>query len=72
MRLRTDKGKIKEIRITGDFFVYPETDIFDIEKDLLGKDINGVGEALASFMEKHGTVIVGFGPADLIEAIKNH
>lgn len=29
--------KIKDIKITGDFFIYPEDSVFDLEKKLRGK-----------------------------------
>ena len=33
-------GKIKNISITGDFMVFPEDVIWELEKDLLGVEIN--------------------------------
>jgi lipoate---protein ligase len=69
LRLRLEDDVIKDIRITGDFFIYPESDIFRIEKALLGVKIGSCAGILTDFMKRNGTIITGFEPADLAEAL---
>ena len=35
--VKIENSKIKDLKITGDFFIYPEDSIFDFEKKLKGK-----------------------------------
>ncbi|MCK4247376.1 MAG: lipoate--protein ligase family protein [Methanomicrobia archaeon] len=37
LEITIENLKIKDIRITGDFFIYPEDSVFDLEKKLRGK-----------------------------------
>ncbi len=59
------ENKIKFIKIYGDFFVYPETAIFAMEKFLIGKKIEEVDKLLTAFVKKENIKIIGFDPHDL-------
>ncbi len=71
IRLEVDiiENKIKFIKIYGDFFVYPETAIFAMEKFLINKEINEIDKELNSFIKKENIKIIGFSPFDLETAV---
>ncbi len=62
---------IKEIKITGDFFVHPERDLFKIEKILKGVKVSQVEKTLEEFLQAGQTQIIGFSPNDLQEVLSN-
>ena len=45
-------NRIREVLITGDFFVTPPRVILDLEASLRGIDRDGVGQAVDAFFEK--------------------
>ena len=47
--LETDSGTIRDIRITGDFFMHPEEAIENLEQDLNGTKLSDVKEKLDRF-----------------------
>lgn len=61
-------NKIKLIRITGDFFLHPEERIFELEKALLGRNLDKV--TLQKTIEKSlaGCEMVGISPEELVNA----
>ncbi|MFO7710456.1 MAG: lipoate protein ligase C-terminal domain-containing protein [Candidatus Woesearchaeota archaeon] len=61
---------IQSIRITGDFFVHPESALEDIERLLIGVKVEDVEKVLGDFIEKNDVEIIGFGPNDLAEALR--
>ncbi len=63
------ENKIKYIKIYGDFFVYPETAIFAMEKFLIDKKIEEVDKLLTDFVKKENIKIIGFSPFDLKTAL---
>jgi lipoate-protein ligase A len=60
-----DGSIIKEIKITGDFFIHPEEAIIEIEDFLTGKSLSDIGQALAGFLDEKSIRIIGFNPSDL-------
>ncbi len=62
---RLREGKIEEIKISGDFFEFPEGAIDELEKRLLGKDIS---EALRE-IEEFEITLCGISKEDLKRAI---
>lgn len=71
LRLQTDikDGIIKDIKIRGDFFVYPETAIFKIEDFLKDKELETFIPLLTSYIKKEGIRIIGFSALDLKKAL---
>jgi len=75
-KVKTEKGKISFIQFTGDFFLLPETDLEDLENQLIGTgtDPELLQDSIVSFYTKRKTVIAGAKPEDfayvLNEALK--
>jgi lipoate-protein ligase A len=69
--LSTKDGKIEKVKITGDFFMHPETFIEDLENALHGRPIDE--KDLAAFIrylfEKEKVVLLGASPEDLARCI---
>ncbi len=69
--LSTKAGKIEKVKITGDFFMHPETFIEDLENALPGRSLDE--EDLAAFIrhlfEKKQVVLLGASPEDLAKCI---
>jgi len=61
---------IKDIRLAGDFFIYPEEAILLIEKSLKGVEKKQVAKRLNSMLKEKNIKIIGFKPQDLKEAIE--
>jgi hypothetical protein len=72
LRIQTDikDGIIKDIKIRGDFFVYPETAIFKIEYFLKGKKLKSFDSSLSLFINTEDIKIIGFSVADLKKALQ--
>ena len=66
-----EENKIKEIEIRGDFFLYPEEELENMEKFLIGKNIQEIGNELSDFQEDRQIKFFGFSPRDIQEAINN-
>jgi len=66
-------GRIREVLITGDFFVTPPRVIFDLEADLRGIDRDSLGSVVDAFFERTRVDALTLAPADirdvLIEAV---
>ncbi len=72
LRLEVDmkKDSIKSIKISGDFFVHPETAITQIEKMLEGKSRDDVTDVVNKFIEENHIKLVGFNAVDLTNALR--
>lgn len=64
-------GRINSIKILGDFFVYPETWIEELEKELAGTELNRetVGKKIIAFADNNKADLFGITPEALCEAI---
>ncbi|MGQ4913291.1 MAG: lipoate protein ligase C-terminal domain-containing protein [Candidatus Asgardarchaeia archaeon] len=68
----TDDGRIKKIRIYGDFFIYPEEKIEDIESSLIGlpiSDLDFIRETLNKIVNEKHIEMIGISPDTIVEAI---
>ena len=65
LALELQNGTIKEIRINGDFFVYPENDLMALESLLKGTPLKEVKKITDEFIARKGTKIIGFSSNDL-------
>lgn len=69
IKIKEKNGIIEDIKIRGDFFIYPETGLFSIEKFLINKKIDNFKEGLAKHLQKESIKVIGFSPDDLQLAI---
>jgi hypothetical protein len=72
LRLQVDMKEniIKDIKIRGDFFVYPETAIFKIEEFLKEKNIESFESLLNQYIKEKDIKIIGFSVADLKKVLQ--
>ncbi len=71
IKIRVSNDKIRDIQISGDFFMYPEDMLWELESVLLGTIVTRK-ETLSrvrAFYEKTGVVTPGVTPEDFVEAI---
>jgi len=63
------QGKeVKDLRLRGDFFFYPEEGLVKLESYLMENSawkMEYAETVIASFLEEHDYRVVGFAPADL-------
>ncbi len=64
----TEEGVIKRIKISGDFFAFPEDSIDKLEKELIGKEVSDVEKVVRGSLE--GCVLVGISLEDIVEALR--
>lgn len=64
-------GKINSIKILGDFFVYPETWIEGLEKELVNTELNReiMEKKIIAFAANNKAELFGITPEALCEAI---
>jgi lipoate-protein ligase A len=63
-------ARIREVLVTGDFFVTPPRTVFDLEARLRGLAVEAVPEAVDAFFAQTECDMVGLTPADFREAIE--
>ncbi len=69
--LEIENNTIKDIRITGDFFIHPENGIHLIENALKGADRDQVCKKLNEVLESGSIKIIGFTAEDLGGAVSH-
>ena len=70
-KVEVEDGRIASLQISGDFFLLPETDLEDLEGQLLGMEIisESIKEKVSTFFEERKTTIVGASPEDFAHVI---
>ena len=70
-KAEAEAGKIKFLQVSGDFFMNPETDLEELEAELIGgpSDADVVKKTVKGFFEEKGTVITGASPGDFAKVI---
>ena len=70
-KVEVEDGKISWLQISGDFFLLPETDLEDLERQLLGMDAapESVKEKVVSFFSERKTTLVGASAEDFAHVI---
>jgi lipoate-protein ligase A len=63
-------NRIREVLVTGDFFVTPPRTIFDLESALRGVAANEAGAAVEAFFARAGVGLLSVSPADFRRAIE--
>ena len=71
IKLEVDEGRIKDIRIEGDFFFYPEDKLWDLEKNLVGckAEVEELTQRITEFYRSNGISSPGVEPEDFAKAI---
>lgn len=69
--LRLEGARIREILITGDFFVTPPRVIFDLESHLRGCHIDELRETVRAFFTNNNIGLLSAQPEDFASAIEN-
>lgn len=69
LEIEWENSIIKRISIYGDFFLHPEESIFELEKNLTGREIKDVKQIIDDFFKK--VEYAGIDPDSLFEAIYN-
>ncbi|MEM2994741.1 MAG: lipoate protein ligase C-terminal domain-containing protein [Candidatus Bathyarchaeia archaeon] len=71
VQLSIDNGKIKEIKIMGDFFMHPEEAIENLEKSLVGCafDKLTITENIKTFIKTNSVTLLGVSPEDFTKCI---
>ncbi|MGE5146191.1 MAG: hypothetical protein ACM3N5_05550, partial [Candidatus Eiseniibacteriota bacterium] len=63
------RSRIREVLITGDFFITPPRTILDLEAALRGLDADAAGPAVEAFFARTPTGMASLTPADFREVI---
>jgi lipoate-protein ligase A len=61
---------VRELKISGDFFLHPETGIELLELAARGKKLNELENAFENTLKKNKLLPLGFDAASLAQAIK--
>lgn len=71
VEVRCDGGNITAVKVTGEFFAYPEGLIDAMEKALVGVRLDAVpiGQAIAGAMFWLRGTLVGVRASDLVQAV---
>ncbi|MBN1683112.1 lipoate--protein ligase family protein [Candidatus Bathyarchaeota archaeon] len=63
-------GTLISVKITGDFFMHPESSINDLENTLKGQKITDLDETINTFFKNSKIQLIGLSPKDIIHVIK--
>ena len=71
VKVKVSSGIIMKIQIAGDFFMYPEDMLWDLERSLLGTEISHheILSKVGVFYDKNDILSPGVTPEDIAEAI---
>lgn len=66
-----ENGVIRDIKLTGDFFIHPEDFIDELEKTLRGMPLNeyAIVEHIRTLTSKKGAILIGVSPEDFAKCI---
>jgi lipoate-protein ligase A len=70
-KVEVENDRITWLQISGDFFLLPETDLEDLEGQLLGMETvpESIKEIVVTFFNERKTTIVGASPEDFAHVI---
>lgn len=71
VKAEVEAGSLREIQIAGDFFMYPEDKLWDLERALQGTEVqrDKILSIVKSLYEQSGISTPGVVPEDFTEAI---
>ncbi len=66
-------NKINKIKITGDFFLYPEESLEMLEKELVGLELDKdlLLEKINGFFEENKVKLFGVNSSDIVDGVIN-
>ncbi len=67
--LEEENRMVKSIKITGDFFFYPEFGLEEVEDYLKGNSLDELGGCFDKFVKEKGFEVLGFEGKDLQAAL---
>lgn len=65
------QNRIREVLITGDFFVTPPRVVFDLESRLRGVYLEDLADVVQDFFKQTGVEVLSVSPEDFIASIEN-
>ena len=67
----SEDGRITFLQVSGDFFMNPETDLEELETELLGGSSKkeDIDTAVKTFFDSKSTLIAGASPDDFVKVI---
>ena len=72
INVELEDNVIRSIKLTGDFFIFPNEAVEDIENYLINMNINDISDKLSKFIENNTIEVIGFSPENLEEIIKEN
>jgi len=71
IKAEVEEGILKEVKISGDFFLHPEEKITDIEKSVTGQVIEeeNLRKRLSEVFKRNDIKSIGFSIDDLIKVL---
>lgn len=69
VKLTIKDNLIKSCSLSGDFFIYPEEALEQLENFLKEKSITNLEEKIISFLKDHKITILGWAPKDFSKAL---
>ncbi len=63
-------GRAENVRIMGDFFMYPEEAVDELEKLLEGSRLDDLEDAMLEFFKRRGVQTPGAGVEDFLKALR--
>ena len=72
--VKVQRGRIQDVRITGDFFLHPEEVILDVERGLVGADVDegldAVKHRIDRVLKERGAEFIGVRAEDIASALR--
>jgi hypothetical protein len=70
VELKLSKNIIKDIKISGDFFMHPEESILDLEEQLNGIETKDFRNCIDDFFLNRDIILFGISPENFKEVIQ--
>ncbi|MBN2334441.1 hypothetical protein JXL21_02700 [Candidatus Bathyarchaeota archaeon] len=68
--LEVKEGRMLKVKITGDFFMHPETSIIDLENALSGTPVDELEHTVDRFFNENKVALVGVEAADFAKVVR--
>jgi len=71
VRAEAEEGRIRSVRITGDFFAYPEEVIEKLESELTGAEVSreSIRDKVERVIAEVGATLIGVSAEDVVECV---